>query len=103
MITGERTDNMRVLFNNSQSTLIVAEFSMMEYDIIHRALFVYLSDKDKTEIMNTYIDQPQAEDLCRSALITGTVDLTPFGKTYLDSEYDENGNLTIDVPDSGLW
>ncbi len=93
---------MRVLFNTSESCAYIAEAACAGYSTQWRAFFIRLADNSQTELMNTYISEPQAADLCRSALITGTLDLTPYGRTYFEYEYTKDKKV-ISENAASLW
>ncbi|MBQ5330562.1 MAG: hypothetical protein J6F31_04850 [Oscillospiraceae bacterium] len=90
---------MRVLINTSRSTLFVCEAESAGFD---ERFGVFLIRCGSTELMNNFLSRPQAEDLCRSALITGTLDLTPYGRTYFADEYNSEKRL-IGTEDKSLW
>lgn len=93
---------IRVLFNDSGSCLCVAECMRAWYSEDRKAFFLSLSESGHTELMNAHLSRSQADDLCRSALITGTIDLTPYGRTYHDYEYTKDGKI-IGSDERGLW
>ena len=93
---------MRVLFNTSRNLLYVTEAESMGFDEYHNVFIIRLSGGTR-ELMNNSLSRPQADDLCRSALITGTADLTPYGRTYFDTEYTKDKRVIGSEPNQSLW